>query len=73
MCSKCGCSGFCWNPVSAVAKVFDKFKPSTVELEAGTTWKIADINGKVTWVTSDDAPSANAYRNCTCGHHWNYH
>ncbi|CAK5008275.1 unnamed protein product [Meloidogyne enterolobii] len=50
-CSKCGCTGFCWNPVSSLRK----------------------LNCDLNHDHCSACYSHEALRNCTCGHHWNYH
>ena len=62
-CSKCGCKSFFWNPVSAAQK-----------LMSGSSANYND--GKVSYQTmpaQDNKSDQVAYKNCTCGHHYNYH
>ena len=64
-CSKCGCTGFFWNPVSAAQKFM-----------SGSTGNYNDgkVSGSYQTMPSQDNKSDQvAYKNCTCGHHYNYH
>lgn len=64
-CKKCGCTGFFWNPVSAVQK-----------LASGTTGTYSSDGNTVNYQTmasQDNKSDQVAYKNCTCGHHYNYH
>ena len=68
-CRKCGCKKYSWNPVSAAQKFF-----------SGSTTEVKVEKGPVTVTHStqgmpyqDNKSDQVAYRNCTCGHHKNYH
>lgn len=64
-CKKCGCTGFFWNPVSAAQK-----------LASGTTASYSNNGATVNYQTmpnQDNKSDQVAYKNCTCGHHYNYH
>jgi hypothetical protein len=69
-CRKCGCKMFIWNPVSAYQK-------STW----GTTTDVSEDLQEGVHVDShtetpppqDNKSDQVAYRNCLCGHHYNYH
>ena len=68
-CSKCACKKFIWNPVSAAQKFISGSKLE-VKAEKG------GINGtlKTEGLPKQDNKSDQvAYRNCLCGHHYNYH
>lgn len=64
-CSKCGCKSFSWNPVSAGQKLLSGIN---VNLNFGV------VSGSLSTMSSQDNTSKQvAYKNCTCGHHYNYH
>lgn len=60
-CRKCGCKKFKWNPVSAAQKLFSGSK---YEKDGITVQGLPLQDNK-----SDQV----AYKNCTCGHHRNFH
>ena len=64
-CRKCGCKSFYWNPVSGFQKLVSGGKVS------------GNINGvEISYQTQanmDNKTDQAAYRNCFCGHHYNYH
>ena len=64
-CKKCGCTGFFWNAVSAGQKIF-----------SGSTAQYSNKGATINYQTmpaQDNKSDQVAYRNCTCGHHYNYH
>lgn len=64
-CRKCGCKSFLWNPVSGFQKLVSGGKAS------------GNIKGVEfsyqTQPNMDNKTDQAAYRNCLCGHHYNYH
>lgn len=68
-CKKCGCTGFFWNVVSAGQKWY-----SGTSSSVNLSYKGVGIQGSVKGMSPQDNKSDQvAYRNCTCGHHYNYH
>ncbi len=65
-CRKCGCTWFCPNPVSSAQKFI-----SGMEANIGVKGKIGVSAQGMSY--QDNKSDQVAYRNCTCGHHWNYH
>ena len=66
-CRKCGCTSFFWNPMSFGQKMM-----------SGSNWDVSSpdqsVKGNVQFMKGQDNKSDQvAYRNCTCGHHYNYH
>ena len=68
-CKKCGCSKFSWNPASALAAFANRWgvRPEGFEFEVSPS--SASFKGKSVRVDE----TREAYRNCLCGHHYNYH
>ena len=68
-CKKCGCTSFFWNPASAAQKLLSgsehQVKYKGPEVEFGSTFKGMS--------SQDNKSDQVAYRNCSCGHHYNYH
>ena len=68
-CSKCSCTVYRWNPVSAVQKLVSGFKvsgsTSAGVAKADSNWSTLD--------KQDNTSKQTAYRACMCGHHSNYH
>jgi hypothetical protein len=68
-CTKCGCTRYFWNPVSAVQKLTSGFKASgsvsTGVIKADGTWSTLE--------KQDNTSEHVAYRACMCGHHKNFH
>jgi hypothetical protein len=60
-CSKCGCSDFKWNAVSAAQKAV-----------SGISGNVKGVNFQ-TMPYQDNKSDQVAYKNCQCGHHYNYH
>lgn len=72
-CRKCGCQSFIWNPVSAAQKGWSGSSPS-VSGSANSKVVSGTINFQASTLPSQDNKSdQTAYRNCFCGHHYNYH
>lgn len=68
-CKKCGCKGYFWNPVSAAQKGLSGFSLS-FEFKNKKLWG----GGSPGFMAYQDNKSDQVgYRNCTCGHHYNYH
>ena len=72
-CRKCGCKKYQWNPVSAAQKLFSGSK-----IEVKGEVKTGQVNVSGNFSTQgmpyqDNKSDQVAYRNCTCGHHKNYH
>jgi hypothetical protein len=68
-CRKCGCTWFCPNPVSAIQKLY-----SGSEATLGYNGPAGKVGVTIPGMPGQDNKSDQvAYRNCTCGHHWNYH
>lgn len=57
------CNDFHWDPASAARKA-----TSDVTLNVG----IGIISASKP-ISGPNDPNKDAYRNCTCGHHYNYH
>jgi hypothetical protein len=68
-CSKCGCSGFKWNPVSAAQKAASGISGS---IKGGIKGVGVGVDFQ-TMPYQDNKSDQVAYNNCTCGHHKNYH
>ncbi len=64
-CKKCGCTGFMWNPVSALQKF--NSGSTTTNTQDGT------VKTTQSMPNQDNKSDQTAYRNCLCGHHYNYH
>lgn len=60
-CRKCGCQSFRYNFVSATQKLF-----------SGFSFSFGGVSGS-TIPVQDNKSDQVAYRNCLCGHHFNYH
>ena len=72
-CRKCGCKGFFWNPVSAGQKLFSGSKGEVkgeVKTGKGNVSATVSTQGMP---YQDNKSDQVAYRNCLCGHHYNYH
>ena len=72
-CSKCGCKGFFWNPVSAAQKFTSGSK---VEIKGEVKTGKGSVGGSISTQAmpkQDNKSDQVAYRNCLCGHHYNYH
>ena len=72
-CSKCACKKFAWNPVSAVQKLTSGMKG---EVKADVNTGKVNVSGNVSaqgMPYQDNKSDQVAYRNCLCGHHYNYH
>jgi len=68
-CKKCGCKSFFWNPVSAAQKLF-----SGSETTVGYKGPQGQVESTFKGMPSQDNKSDQvAYKNCSCGHHYNYH
>ena len=68
-CSKCACKKFIWNPVSADQKFISGSKLE-VKAEKGGISGTLKTEGLP---KQDNKSDQVAYRNCLCGHHYNYH
>ena len=71
-CKNCGCKSFLWNGYSAAMKLFQSSAPTRVEINAQGNVAVVKVGGSVEWV-NNGVSDKHALRNCTCGHHWNYH
>ena len=72
-CSKCACKKFCFNPVSAVQKIFSGTK---VEVKGELKGGKGNISGSISnsgMPYQDNKSDQVALRNCLCGHHYNFH
>lgn len=72
-CSKCACKKFFINPVSAAQKFFSGTKAEVkgeVKTDKGNIGGTINIQGMP---YQDNKSDQVAYRNCLCGHHYNYH
>ena len=72
-CSKCGWKKFFYNPVSAVQKALSGFK---VEIKGEIKNDKGSIGGTISnpgMPYQDNKSDQVAYRNCLCGHHYNFH
>ena len=73
-CRECGCKRFVPNPVSAIQKLVsggDVTVGGSVPVKGGAQVQAScRIAGQP---TIDNKSDQAAYRNCLCGHHWNYH
>jgi hypothetical protein len=87
-CRKCACTWFCWNPVSAwfahqhrsgqvSERTVEGNLGGSVGVEVGLVSRGANASlqggGKVHEKFRFVDDTNQAYRNCTCGHHWNFH
>ena len=72
-CTKCACKKFFWNPVSAAQKLGSGFKGSA-NVDVKTEKANVGINvSKEGMPYQDNKSDQVAYRNCLCGHHYNFH
>ena len=74
-CTKCACTKFVWNPVSAAQKLFSGTK-TDIEVGVKNEKYNANANVKVSnqgMPYQDNKSDQVAFRNCTCGHHKNFH
>ena len=72
-CSKCACKKFVWNPVSAAQKLTSGMKG---EVKVDVKTEIVNASGNVSgqgMSYQDNKSDQVAFRNCLCGHHYNYH
>lgn len=72
-CKKCKCSSFLWNPVSAAEALADRIGRRLPTSEIQVTAVVVSAKTAVTGQSVDIHNSRDALRNCTCGHHYNYH
>ena len=69
-CTKCGCNSFFWNPVSCAQKGTSGLEISAdIPCKGGTSIKA----GYKAMPLQDNKSDQVAFRNCLCGHHYNYH